>query len=65
MSFDANVQDMEKCNSRIKEITGRDVRYYRGPYGEYNNTVIEAAKRLNMQVIQWDVDTLDYTRKIS
>ena len=63
MSFDENVQDMEKCNSRIEEITGEKVKFYRGPYGEYNNTVIKAAESLNMKVIQWDVDTLDYTRK--
>ena len=63
MSFDENVQDMEKCNSRIEEITGKKVKFYRGPYGEYNNTVIKVAESLNMQVIQWDVDTLDYTRK--
>lgn len=63
MSFDENVQDMEKCNSRIEEIIGEKVKFYRGPYGEYNNTVIKAAESLNMKVIQWDVDTLDYTRK--
>ncbi len=63
MSFDENVQDMEKCNSRISEITGEKIKFYRGPYGEYNNTVIEAAESLNMKVVQWDVDTLDYTRK--
>lgn len=63
MSFDENLHDMEKCNSRIYEITGENVKFYRGPYGEYNNTVIKAAESLNMKVIQWDVDSLDYTRK--
>ena len=51
---------MKKCNELIEQITGIKVKYYRGPYGEYNNTVIQAAKELNMQVVQWDVDTLDY-----
>ena len=51
MSFDENVQDMEKCNSRIEEIIGEKVKFYRGPYGEYNNTVIKAAESLNMKVI--------------
>lgn len=54
---------MNKCNELISEITGKDVKYYRGPYGEYNNTVIQAAKSMNMQVVQWDVDTLDYEGK--
>lgn len=63
MSYDANIEDMKKCNEKIKEITNEDTKLYRGPYGEYNNTVIEAAKSLNMKVIQWDIDTLDYTGK--
>lgn len=54
---------MRKCNELIEEITGEKVEYYRGAYGEYSNEVIVAAEDLGMQVIQWDVDTLDYTGK--
>ena len=36
------------------------VKFYRGPYGEYNNTVISVAEELNMKVIQWDIDNLTY-----
>ena len=53
---------MTKCNELITSITGESVKFYRGPYGEYNNTVITVAKELNMQVIQWNIDTLDYKR---
>lgn len=63
MSYGENLEDMTNCNSKISEITGNPVKFYRGPYGEYNNTVISVAEELNMKVIQWDIDTLDYTRK--
>ena len=63
LSYEANIEDMKKCNERIMKITGEETKLYRGPYGEYNNTVITAAENLNMKVIQWDVDTLDYTGK--
>ncbi len=63
LSYEKNIEDMKKCNELISEITGKEVNYYRGPYGEYNNTVIQAAKSMNMQVVQWDVDTLTYKRK--
>lgn len=63
LSLDANIEDMKKCNEKIKKITGEETKLYRGPYGEYNNTVITAAENLNMKVIQWDIDTLDYTGK--
>lgn len=60
MSYEQNIEDMKKCNALIAEITEEPVKYYRGPYGEYNNTVIQAARACQMEVIQWDVDTLDY-----
>ena len=63
MAYGENLEDMTKCNDRIKEITGDNVRFYRGPYGEYNNTVISVAEELGMKVIQWNIDTLDYQGK--
>ena len=63
MSYEENFEDMKKCNELIEEIIGEKVEYYRGAYGEYSNEVIVAAENLGMQVIQWDVDTLDYMEK--
>lgn len=64
-SYEENLEDMKKCNELIKNITGENVKFYRGSYGEYNNAVIKSAESLNMQVIQWNIDTLDYTGKTS
>lgn len=33
---------------------------YRGPYGEYNDTVIKSANEANHITIQWSIDSLDY-----
>ena len=63
MSYGEVLEDMTKCNEKIEKLTNQKVKFYRGPYGEYNNTVISVARELNMQVIQWDVDTLDYEGK--
>lgn len=63
LSYEENQNDMIKCNEKITAITGKKVKFYRGPYGEYNNTVINVAKSLGMKVIQWDIDTLDYKDK--
>lgn len=61
LSYDSNIEDMRKCNEKIEKISNKKVNLYRGPYGEYNNTVINASKAMGMEVIQWDIDTLDYT----
>jgi peptidoglycan/xylan/chitin deacetylase (PgdA/CDA1 family) len=53
-------KDIIAAHEAIKEITGKETNLYRPPYGEYNNTVIEAAKECQYHVVQWDVDSLDW-----
>ena len=33
---------------------------FRPPYGDYNDTVIQAAEECGYYTIQWDVDSLDW-----
>ena len=55
------MKEKKECSEKIKEITGNETTLYRAPYGEYNNTVIKAAKEQGHLAIQWNLDTLDYT----
>jgi len=60
LSYEQNVQEIQKCTEKIKSITGKEAKLYRCPYGEYNDTVIKAATDNGYKVIQWSIDTLDY-----
>lgn len=60
MTLENNVDQIKKCSDKVEAITGSKTRLYRGPYGEYNDTVIEAAKKSNHLAIQWSIDSLDY-----
>lgn len=60
MNLESNIKEIQKCSEKIKEITGKETTLYRGPYGEYNDIVINAAKSQNHETIQWNIDTLDY-----
>ena len=60
LSYNENVEQIVKCSEKIEKITGKKTTLYRGPYGEYNDTVIKAAEDNNHTVIQWSIDTLDY-----
>ncbi len=53
-------EDVMKAHEEVKKLTGIDMNLFRAPYGEYNNTVMEALKECNYYVIQWDVDSLDW-----
>ena len=61
LNYDKNVEQIKKCADIIQNITERRTTLYRGPYGEYNNTVIKASVEQNHIMVQWSIDTLDYT----
>ena len=61
LSLEENINQIQKCSEKIEKITGKKTTLYRGPYGEYNDTVIKAAKSQNHTTIQWNLDTLDYS----
>lgn len=60
LNYEKNVEQITKCSDRINKITGKPTTLYRGPYGEYNNTVIKAAEDNKHTMIQWNIDSLDY-----
>lgn len=60
LSLDDNIKQITDCSKKIENITGTKTALYRGPYGEYNDTVIQAAKKCNHLSIQWSIDSLDY-----
>jgi len=61
LSYEENIDEIEKSNDKIERITGVRTKIYRAPYGEYNDTVIKAANDNGYYTIQWNLDTLDYT----
>lgn len=60
LTYEKNIEEIELSNDKIEKIIGKRTNLYRAPYGEYNNTVIKAAKDKGYNTIQWNLDTLDY-----
>lgn len=44
----------------ITNVTGKEVKFFRPPYGDYNDQLIDVATGLNLKTIQWSVDSLDW-----
>ena len=63
LSFEANKKEINDLHRKVKNILGIEMNLYRGPYGEYNATVVRAAESLGYTMIQWDVDSLDWMNK--
>ena len=60
LSQEKITEELESSISKIKNITGKPVKFFRAPFGDYNDTVLNIASGLGLKTIQWDVDTLDW-----
>jgi probable sporulation protein (polysaccharide deacetylase family) len=57
-----NKEQITKTEAAIYNLTGTTTRLYAPPYGEFNQTVLQAADELGYQTIMWTVDTIDWQR---
>lgn len=60
ISLEQNKENIMACHQKIKNLLGIDMFLYRPPFGEYNDTVLKAAKECDYYPIQWDIDSLDW-----
>ena len=60
LDADALKKEIEHASGRIEEICGIRPVLYRPPSGAYNDLVVDTARDLGYQVIQWSVDSLDW-----
>jgi polysaccharide deacetylase family sporulation protein PdaB len=63
LSLAQNIEEIMGAHNKVKNLLGIDMNVYRPPYGEYNNTVIQAAADSKYFPIQWDVDSHDWMNK--
>ena len=53
-------KELQISMDMLSEITGKKVRFFRPPFGDYNDSLLAVAGELGLKTIQWDVDTLDW-----
>ncbi len=60
LSKESVIKELTTSKKAIEDITGKEVKTFRPPYGDYNDNLITTAKELGLYTIQWDVDSLDW-----
>lgn len=60
LSAEDIAKEISITNKKIEGITSQKTTYFRAPFGEYNNTLLDYMEKENMYCIQWDVDSLDW-----
>lgn len=54
------LEELNTSINAIEKVTGKKVKVFRPPFGEYNDLLIKTARELGLYTIQWDVDSLDW-----
>lgn len=57
------IDDLKKGNNEIKRVIGQEPLFFRPPYGVTTPSLARASKRLKLEVIGWNVRSLDTTIK--
>lgn len=55
-------KEITACNEKLEKIIGEEITLVRAPLGDYTKESLEVAESLGMKTIQWNCDSLDYTK---
>ncbi len=55
-------KEIVNCNQKLENIIGEKITLVRAPSGDYTREGLEVAESLGMYTIQWNCDSLDYTK---
>ncbi|MCL2630662.1 MAG: polysaccharide deacetylase family protein [Firmicutes bacterium] len=53
-------EEISRTGEKIEELVGYTPMFFRAPFGEYNDRLVNYCEKNNVKIIQWDVDTLDW-----
>ena len=54
------IDEVNRCSDKIEAVTGVRPTLFRCPYGEYDDRVIKTVREAGYEVIQWNIDTVDW-----
>ncbi|MGN0771782.1 MAG: polysaccharide deacetylase family protein [Christensenellales bacterium] len=65
LSYEGNLSEIKATNTLVEAVSGYKIKLFAPPSGSYGNDALKAAKSLDMPVIMWSKDTIDWRDKDS
>ncbi len=65
LSSDQILAELKEYDDFLESIINKRSKLFRAPYGEYNDNVIKTVRGAGYEVIQWDIDTIDWKEERS
>jgi peptidoglycan/xylan/chitin deacetylase (PgdA/CDA1 family) len=63
LSYDHQYHQLLYSKLKIESITGQSVRYFRPPFGQFNQTTLTIAEELKLTPVFWHVSSMDWLLK--
>ena len=60
LSVEKITEELNYVNEKVYQLIGKKPTYFRPPFGDYDNELIDTAEKLGLTTIQWSVDSLDW-----
>ena len=53
-------KELSDLDDAIEALTGKRTKLFRAPFGEYNDTVVSTVRDMGYEIVQWNIDTVDW-----
>ncbi|MFE8699367.1 polysaccharide deacetylase family protein [Cytobacillus sp. FJAT-54145] len=63
LSFNDQFQDLYSSILKLEDVTGIEVKYFRPPFGQYNQDTLLAAEKLHLTPVMWKIASMDWELK--
>lgn len=60
LSYEEQYNEMLKSKNLLEQALNQPIRWFRPPYGLYNDETFKAAKALNLEIFLWSVASWDW-----
>ena len=59
------IDELNRFENAVTPITGKRTVLFRAPFGEYDDNVVKTLRKNGYEVIQWNIDTIDWKKERS
>jgi peptidoglycan/xylan/chitin deacetylase (PgdA/CDA1 family) len=63
LSYDEQFHEIELSKKQIESMTGKPVRYFRPPFGQYNEDTMLVLEQLQLTPVMWRISSFDWELK--
>lgn len=63
LTYEEQYRDIQSSIAHIEKTIGTGVRYFRPPFGQFNDDTLRAAKQLDVKPVMWRIASMDWELK--